>query len=576
MDHNTFARGILGRLTGTLQCIRKSLLALGICLLVSSCEPAKPGTSRYSRFIPPPVRKIVGMDRETEIVADLDPNAVVPAASFVIPRPAFPRRPSNSEFLVQRADRLFADGKRAMAESRNRDARRAFDSAIQVLMSEPLPTDLAERRKLEERLDDLTDAIYHYDLEQLGSGLPSEGDSLAPPSIEKQILEENLPVNPELRQKVRDQIETTMSELPLEVTDAVLSYIDYFSTDRGRKVLLSGFARAGRYMDMISRVFSEEGLPAELIHVAQLESHFNPSAVSYASAVGMWQFVRDAGTDYNLSINGQVDERRDPERATRAAAQYLLALYRHYGDWYLALAAYNCGPGCVDRAIQRTGYADFWELRRLRALPLATSNYVPEILAMTIMYKNAEAYGLNVELDPTLEYDNVMMDADTNLGIIATAIDRPVGQIKQLNPALLQTVAPRGYAVHLPIGSAEMVAAALEVVPPAQRKTARIHRVEDEDTWTSIAKQYGTTIQRLITLNNEELPQAGKFVLVPPPPPPPPAAPKKSSKTSSKKSKSTSATKKPASASQRSTKAAPKTEAKTRSKASSTSRKRGA
>ena len=323
-------------------------------------------------------------------------------------------------------------------------------------------------------------------------------------------------MNPNLRDRVREQIETTMSELPLEVTDAVLGYIDYFSTERGRRVLLSGFARAGRYRDMITRVFADEGLPEELIHVAQLESHFNPSIVSYARAVGMWQFMKPAGGEYQLSITSVLDERRDPEKATRAAAQFLLDLYRHYGDWYLALAAYNCGAGCVDRAIQRTGYADFWELRRLKALPLATTNYVPEILAMIIMYKNAKAYDLYVEPDPTWEYDNIVMDADTSLNLIATAIDRPVGQLKQMNPALLQTVSPKGYALHLPAGSAEPLKAALDVVPLTQRKTGRIHLVQEEDTLVSIAKKYGTTVAKLTSSNNGELPRAGRFALIPP------------------------------------------------------------
>ncbi|MFM2126081.1 MAG: hypothetical protein RL328_2532 [Acidobacteriota bacterium] len=523
--------------------VAKPLLALGICLFLGGCETTQPKRNRYAKFIPQPVQRIF-TPRTVEID---DPGlmaAVVPQTNFTIPRPILPPRPSNSEFLMQRAERLFADGKRAMAEGRNRDARRSFDTAIQTLMSEPLPPDAAERRRLEERLDDMAEAIYHYDLEQLGSGLPAvtsttEEDAAQPPSVEKQILEEELPVNPEIRQRVKEQIETTMSELPLEVTDGVLSYIDFFSTDRGRKVLLSGFARSGRYREMISRVFASEGLPAELIHVAQLESHFNPSAVSYARAVGMWQFVRTAGVDYDLSINSLIDERRDPEKATRAAAQYLLALYRHYGDWYLALAAYNCGPGCVDRAIQRTGYADFWELRRLHALPLATTNYVPEILAMIIMYKNAAAYGLDVEQDPALEYDNVTMEADTNLNLVAAAIDRPLGQVKQLNPALLQTTAPRGYSIHLPVGSAELVQAAFEAVPPAQRKTARVHRVEDEDSWASIAKKYGTTPARLTTLNNDDLPQPGKFVMIPPAAPP--AAAKTTKKAPAKKSSKTPA-----------------------------------
>jgi len=313
---------------------------------------------------------------------------------------------------------------------------------------------------------------------------------------------------------------------------------------------------------MIHRTFAGQGLPEELIFVAQLESHFNPTAVSYASAVGMWQFMSYTAPDYALTINSLIDERRDPEKATMAAANYLLDLYRHYGDWYLALAAYNCGPGCVDRAIQRTGYSDFWELRRLHALPLATTNYVPEVLAMTIMYKNAEAYGIQIEEDPPVEYDNLAMEADTNLALVASAADRPLGQIKQLNPALRQTVAPKGYALHLPPGSVDTVQSALQIVPPEQRRTARIHRVEETDTWASIARQYSTSTAKLDALNPTGLPAAGAFAAIPPLPPPAPKVAKKktskSAKTTSKNSTSAAALKTPSKASTAKSKPAPK------------------
>ncbi len=528
-------------------------LAAGVaCFALASCESAQPKKHPLRSFVPPPIRRVFEPAPAAQPLPEVDHQVAVapPAPATGAPTPSLPPRPSAPQVLMQRAERLFADGKRAAQEGRTRDARKSFDAAIQALMSQPLPDDSVERRRLEERLADMTDAIYHYDIEQLGAGLnrPEAADEPpAPDTVEKQILEANLPVNPELRDLVREQIEMTKSELPLELTDAVLSYIDYFSTERGRKVLLSGFAKSGRYREMIQRVLNEEGLPEELIHLAQLESHFNPSAVSYAAAVGMWQFVRDAGNEYDLSINTVLDERRDPESATRAAARYLQDLYRRYGDWYLAMAAYNCGPGCVDRAIQRTGYADFWELRRMHALPLATTNYVPEILAMVIMYKNAKDYDLYFEHDPTLEYDNVMLDSDTSLNLVATAVDRPVGQIQQLNPALKQTVAPKGYALHLPVGTMDSLNEAFKIVPAEQRRSARLHHIEDGDTWVSIAKKYGTTTTRLASLNDAHDPVAGAFALIPPPPQPPaPKAKKKTTavKSSSKKKASTTASSK--------------------------------
>src|SRR5262249_5165255 len=150
----------------------------------------------------------------------------------------------------------------------------------------------------------------------------------------------------------------------------------------------------------------EEGIPPELIHLAQAESGFFPRAVSHKAATGMWQFVQFRGRQYGLMQTPYSDDRLDPEKATRSAARHLRDLFEKFGDWYLAIAAYHCGPGCVERAVERTGYADFWELRSRRTIPIETTNYVPIILAMTIMAKNAKEYGLDgVVPDPPLEYD---------------------------------------------------------------------------------------------------------------------------------------------------------------------------
>ena len=148
------------------------------------------------------------------------------------------------------------------------------------------------------------------------------------------------------------------------------------------------------------------------------------------------------------------DDRLDPEKATRAAAKHLHDLYAMFGDWYLAMAAYNCGPGCVQRAVERTGYADFWELTRLNALPKETANYVPVILALTIMAKNPKDYDLeNLETDRPVEYETIDLDTPTSLALIADAADRPVSEIQDLNPALLKSTAPAGYQLRVPKGT---------------------------------------------------------------------------------------------------------------------------
>ena len=170
----------------------------------------------------------------------------------------------------------------------------------------------------------------------------------------------------------------------------------------------------------------------------------------------MWQFVQWRGRQYGLNQSAYTDDRLDPEKATRSAARHLRDLYQKFGDWYLAIAGYNCGDGCVEKAVQRTGYADFWDLRARNAIPKETTNYVPIILAMTIMHKNAKDYGLEeVEIDPALTYDTIELEAPTHLALIADIADRPVSEIRELNPSLLNSVAPANYALHVPEGTKE-------------------------------------------------------------------------------------------------------------------------
>lgn len=470
---------------------------------------------RYRPFVPPPPPAPAAAPEPVQMPDPPPPLAHVAPEALPSPHPLLLRGPSSPDVLLERSASLFAAGKRALQEGQFDRARQAFDQALGALILDPLPEHPAERRRIVARIEELADAIYHYDLDQLGAGTGSE-ETVPGDSLEK-ILEMTFPVDPGLRGRVQEQIQTTVSELPLEANDAVLSYIHYFLTERGRRVLTSGFARSGQYRDMILRILSEEGLPQQLLFVAQLESRFNARAVSSKRAVGMWQFMKVTGLEYGLTQTAAVDLRRDPEKATRAAARYLRELYEHYGDWYLALAAYNCGPGCVDSAIMRTGYADFWELRKLRALPVATANYVPLVLAMIILYENRDAYGLAVEFDAPVTYDSHELQAETSLALIAASVDRPLSELKDLNPALLKNTAPPGYVLRLPPGTLPQLEAAFSVVPAAQRKSWRVHRVEEGDTLASLAKRYKISEAQLSAVNHGKLPEPGAFAAIPVP-----------------------------------------------------------
>jgi membrane-bound lytic murein transglycosylase D len=403
-----------------------------------------------------------------------------------------------AEALAREADWHLQAGRSYYRTGDERAARQEFDSATDLLLA--APDTQAFHAVLDKKLDELVDEIHRLDLAGLGSA------DLEEPGFQKPPLEDlpqlTFPVDPRLKDKVLEQVRATASQLPLQVNDAVLSYIDYFSSPRGRKTLIYGLERAGRYRPLIQRIFDEEGVPQELIFLAQAESGFLPRAVSRARATGMWQFVLFRGREYGLTQSPYSDDRLDPEKSTRAAARHLRDLYQHFGDWYLAMAAYNCGPGTVDRAVERTGYADFWELRRRSVLPKETANYVPIILAMTIIAKNAREYGLgDLDADPALAYDTLEIAAPTNLLLLADLAECPVSQLRDLNPALLRNIAPAGWQLRVPKGSGPQLQPALEAIPAAKRCCWRAHRVGDGELLAAIARRFRVTPGSIVAVN---------------------------------------------------------------------------
>ncbi len=424
--------------------------------------------------------------------------------------------------LVAKAREHLEAGKRFYQLDDAAGARREFDAALDVLLL--APDNLPDRPRLDSELDQIADTIYHYDLEGLGAAASDQPEVVYDKSPIDSILDMTFPTDPNLRPKVKEEIEATVSQLPLQENDAVLSYVHYFSTERGRKVLVDGLRRSGRYRPLVQRILDDEGVPQELIYLAQVESGFLPRARSNKQAVGMWQFVQFRGRQYGLMQGPGTDDRLDPEKATRAAAKHLHDLYAMFGDWYLAMAAYNCGPGCVQRAVERTGYADFWELRRLNVLPHETANYVPVIVALTIMAKNPKDYDLeNLETDRPVEYETMDVDTPTSLALVADAADRPVSELQDLNPALLKSAAPAGYQLRIPKGSLAAVMLALDMVPASHRADWRIHRVVTGETLAEIAHRYSTPVAALTLANQRNglnapgtnTPVAGDLLVIP-------------------------------------------------------------
>lgn len=434
-------------------------------------------------------------------------------ATLAAPKTAEPHS-VEADSRIQSAEQHLNAGKSLYFKGDLDAARREFDLAVDALLN--APDNLPDHRRIERKLDEISDLIYRFDVEKLGAGQSSETVAFDQAPIDE-LRDMTFPVDESLLPKVDLELKQTASTIPLELSDPVLAYIHYFSTERGRKVLLSGFKRAGRYKPMIERILKEEGAPQELIYLAQAESGFLPRAISRAHAMGMWQFIAGTGQLYALTRDHSVDERFDPEKATRAAAKLLKDLYQRYGDWYLAMAAYNCGAGNVDKAVERTGYADYWKLLELHALPKETANYVPIILAMTIIAKNPKDYGLdNIDEDDPIQYDNIHLEAATNIELVADAAQQPVSFVRDLNPALLNNLAPAGYDLHVPKGDGSATLAALQSVPAENRNSWRLHHVEAGETLEAIAREYHVTTGRIVAVNDGTSSlDAGDTLLIP-------------------------------------------------------------
>lgn len=511
------------------------LTTIALVSVLCSCVSSRPQQQFAMSFLPAPLPAPVEAEKPS-------PNSMLYEHSMPnLAQKTLPQIdwPTELDSRIVKADRRFEAGKKLYQRGDLDGARQEFNRAIDLLLT--APENVPNRQKLEHKLDQLVDAIYRYDREGMGSGEKQDVIVYDKSPIDS-ILEMTFPIDPNLKPKVMEEIQATVSQLPLEVNDPVLSYIHFFSSDRGRKTLIAGLRRAGRYKPLIQRILDEEGVPQELIFLAQAESGFMPRAVSCKKAEGMWQFVQFRGREYGLMQTPHSDDRLDPEKATRAAARHLRDLYTHFGDWYLAMAGYNCGPGCVDKAVQRTGFADFWELRNRGALPKQTQNYVPAILALTIMAKNPRDYGLEgLEPDQPIEYDTLDMKAPTNLALVADAADRPVSEVRDLNPGLLKSVAPAGYPLHVPKGTSNAVLAALENVPAERRASWRMHRVERGETLAQIAKEFSTPATSIVQANNSlaDVPEAGDLLIIPAAyNPDAPARPPAAKKTSSRHARS--------------------------------------
>jgi membrane-bound lytic murein transglycosylase D len=409
-------------------------------------------------------------------------------------------RTAKVQQLINKAEAAFRSGVDNYRAGHLDAARLDFDSAVDLMLTSGM--DLKTDPQLADEFDHLLNAVNSLEMTALKQG---NGFS---PVLEAAPLdaanEVTFPANAALTAKVTAELKTTQSDFPLVVNDYVAGFISYFSNSAaGHAHLLRSLERAGKYKEMISKNLRDQGVPQDLIYLAVAESGFQPQALNARSgAGGMWQFMPTGA--YGLARNGWFDERFDPQKSSIAYAKYMKTLYNQFGDWYLAMAAYDWGPGNVQRAVMRTGYADFWELYRRNVLPGETKNYVPGIIAAIIMAKNPEQYGLDkIVPDAAVISDTVTVDYAIDLRLVADVTNSSLLEIVALNPSLLRMTTPRdmSFDLHIPLGTLDVFATRIKNIPEDKRASWRFHVVRSGETLDGIATALHAHASDIATTN---------------------------------------------------------------------------
>ncbi len=400
--------------------------------------------------------------------------------------------------MLQDAEEAYAKG---VAHNMKRDWGKAcedFDEALRIISQ----VDVADEVDLSTRTDLLLREIaYDY---RFALAHSESLDVTAAPIVLSVALEDRA-----LSEDTRRRLSELAGKLPKALSgefdfpviwnDRVKEKIIYLQTDL-REPYTLWLQRSGRYLPMIQEIFASRGLPLDLAYLPLVESGFAPGAYSWAHAMGLWQFIKSTGKIFDLEVNWWLDERRDPEKATIAAADYFESLYKKFGDWELCLAAYNCGDGRIARSIKSQGVKSYWDLD----LPTETENYVPLFMAALIIAKNPEVYGFNIILEEPYKFEYTEVDDPTNLDLIAQCTDTTLDFIQELNPEILRYCTPpdvTAYPVRIPEGKAAGFQDRYAQIPEEEKTVWARHKVKKGETLSEIAYHYGTRVSLLAETN---------------------------------------------------------------------------
>jgi membrane-bound lytic murein transglycosylase D len=445
------------------------------------------------------------------------PAAQTPPAAAATPPPVDPVTQ-----LLADADRHFASGQRELTLGHLDRAKSEFNRALSVLLesSQGAKSDA----RIREHFDRLVDRISALELNALATGDGFTEQHSEPASIDALLALETFDA-PDATAATTEAVQADLglrdSDIPIPLNERVLRYVELFQ-GRLREFLTEGLVRGAKYLPMIQSVFRAEGLPLDLAYVPLIESAFKPSALSKAKAKGVWQFMRGTGIENGLQHDWYIDERADPDKATRAAAKYLKTLYGMFDDWHLALASYNGGPGRMQRAVKRSGRDDFWSLTATsRYLPRETREYVPMILAAVIIARNPAQYGFEITPEAPRATEVVTLPAAVDLRRVAEWAGVPADEIQQLNPELRRWTTPlrdSDYDVRVPDGTAERVRTALAEADRDSLNALQWHTVKRGESLATIARTLRVSRADLAEANyltTSSRVQTGQKLLIP-------------------------------------------------------------
>jgi len=424
------------------------------------------------------------------------PSAAVSVPDRSIQTPAPQPAPVEDPVLtlIASSDRFFKAGQKELEQGHVEAAKQEFNRAVDVLLESPYGARTEPR--IREHFDRLVDRISTYEVRALATGDGFTEKKYEPASIDELLaMSATLgtpPAAPGLKDAVQSDLLIGAHDIPIPLNQRVLAYIGLFQ-GRLHDFIEEGMKRGSKYLPMIQNVFRAEGLPLDLAYVPLVESAFKPNALSRVKAKGVWQFMTGTALENGLRRDWYIDERSDPEKATLAAAKYLRTLSKIFGgDWHLALASYNGGPGRMQRALKTARVDNFWTLTdKSKILPRETREYVPMILAAIVIARNPAQYGFDFESEEPAAFDKVVLPGPVDLRRVAEWTDSSIDEIQALNPELRRWTTPvrdRSYELKVPAGTGSTVSARLTDAP-SDLAAFKFYTVKRGETLPLIARK---------------------------------------------------------------------------------------